>query len=337
LDWSSFGSGFFATWCDSCHGGALRGGVRVEGDLTLVGAAASSVAVPGLCEVTGALVLQGGGGELSFPDLQRAGALRVEAASAPWTLGLGALTEVGGDLTLGPDGPSGRLDLGALATVEGDLTVEGSPGLEALTLWRLERVGGELRLEQLEGLTDLIGLDDLGQVGGPIRLAALPRLARWRGLGALEGFDLALVDLASLQSLQVGLWSEAAGDLRLEGLPALTEATVAPLAARLGDLVLVDLPALSALDGGWRAEEAGDLRVVRAGLRALGPLSGLRSLRGDLELRETELGSLSALLQLERVEGGLTLQANPRLPDGAQAELREAIDVIGGPILLDRD
>lgn len=150
------------------------------------------------------------GGDASRPeDLARlagcrriAGDLAISGAAVADLEPLSSLTEVAGDLFLGPTSRLGDLrGLRRLAAVGGDLRVSHNFALGGLYLNALARVGGDL---EVEGNLALVGasLARLRAVGGTLRVA---------GNGGLERLDLSSL-------------AEVGGDLSIEGGRALVVA-----------------------------------------------------------------------------------------------------------------
>ena len=120
--------------------------------------------------------------------------------------GLRALSEVTGDLVIGPTVAVTAVSLGALRTVAGAIRVVGNGQLRGLSLPQLERVG---RIE----------ID-----GNPVlTTAALPRLQSVRGA-------LRITDNAALEAVDLSALTAVDGDVVVTGAPTLTLIEVPALA-----------------------------------------------------------------------------------------------------------
>lgn len=190
-----------------------------------------------------------------------------------------------------------------------------SPALQQLgPAWPLEALDG-LRVEAAPVPLELEALAGLRRVEGDVRIARLNRDAL--GLDALE---------------------EVGGDLRLTGVRADTEASLAQLVRVGGTLALAwtadtstQLP---------RLEEAGGLELRLTNNRRL-PFSwtgfgSLRAVHGDLSLHSTKLDAVAGFDVLDDVAGDLRLSADASPTGGWLLSGMPALRAVGGDLATQR-
>lgn len=273
--------------------------------------------------VTGTLSISGGTDLSALGCLRRVdGDLVLEGAAQLRSLaGLEALEDVGGTVRIVVCPGLLDVELPVLRAIGGDLTLDGNRALAAITgLPRLARVGGALRVSDNPRLRAIGGLELLEALGG-LELLNLPALEEIRGLSRLTRLDgglrlsltrtATLAGLAALRHIEGGLEL-----LELEGvleLPALAE--VAGTLSLGGDrLTALELPAL---------DSVGALRFDFGGLREL-VLPALRTIRGDLDVRDAPLLDALELPALEVVSGTVTVTRNRSLTTIDLARLASA-------------
>lgn len=337
LDWASFGEGWFATWCTTCHSssleGELRGGAPPGIDFDRwedVTALQDLVAASALGEEPR---MPPGGGPT---DAQRAALAAWLACGAPGESAVADAcaepTWIRGDVTVGPgDDPcadgnavDGSVTLAGgsaacLCEVTGDL-VAGAPA----DLPALGAVGGSLTLA-----ADLAA-DSLVTVGGDLVATAdvrLPALASVGGDVRAEG--VGVLDLHRLRTVGGDLVVTGGALTTLDGLQSVATVGGALTVADLGGLVELDtlqvltdvggpvtigpLPELRRLAGFVALPRASSLALV--GLPALARVEGLTALTavdGEWAVRGTGLVGSEPLGAVTEV-GTLTISANPAL------------------------
>jgi hypothetical protein len=262
--------------------------------------------------VTGTLSISGGTDLSALGCLRRVdGDLVLEGAAQLQSLvGLSALEEVGGEVRIVVCPGLLEVELPVLRAIEGGLAIDGNRALTAISgLSRLERVGGALRVSDSPRLRAIVGLEALETLGG-LELLNLPALEEVRDLDRLTRLDgalrLELTRTATLAGLAMLEHITGALELReLDGtlrLPAL--ARVDGVLSVGGDrLTAVELPALASL---------GALRFDFGSVRTL-VLPALRTVGGDLDVRDAPLLDALELPALEVVSGTVTLTRNRSL------------------------
>jgi hypothetical protein len=273
--------------------------------------------------VTGTLSISGGTDLSTLGCLRRVdGDLLLDGAAQLQSLaGLAALEEVGGEVRIVVCPGLLDVELPVLRAIGGDLTLDGNRALAAVTgLPRLARVGGALRVSDSPRLRAIGGLEALEALGG-LELLNLPALEEVGALDRLTRLDgalrLSLTRTATLSGLAALRHITGALELlELDGaleLPALAQ--VEGTLSLGGDrLTTVELPALISV---------GALRFDFGGLRGL-VLPALRTIGGDLDVRDAPLLSALELPALEVVSGTVTVARNRALTTIDLARLASA-------------
>lgn len=83
---------------------------------------------------------------------------------------LSNLRSIGGSLDIYGLGARGTLGLVSLREIGGEAALRDLSPLEDIGLPRLESVGGKFVLSGAEGLTEMVGMDSLRQVGGNLAI-----------------------------------------------------------------------------------------------------------------------------------------------------------------------
>jgi hypothetical protein len=185
-------------------------------------------------------------------------------------------------------------------------------------------------------LEDLTALSCLCSVSGGVSLhdnEALSSLAGLESVSSAAGLDLsenAVVSLAPIANMEV------TGDVHLseQALTSLAGLWIGKSAS--GDLTVFDCDALETLEGVVvPAELPGRLLVGdNAALVSLVGLDALRRVE-QLELVDNAtLSDVTALHGLERVDNSIWIYGNPMLADADIRALVEAIEAIGGSVVL---
>lgn len=211
-------------------GGALPCLCTVSGAL-IVEAAAPRLQLPTLIEIDGALIVEHSPALLALDAgaLERTGALHLADNPQLQDLGLGDLSGIGGDLIVSSGGLAGPLELDEVRSIAGSLELTDLPGLSRLGLARLEALGGDLRLQGV-GLSQL-SAGPLAQVPGTLQICDTDALSSLAGLDRIEAIDgdLIVCDNEALSELGLRSLRWVGGDLMIEGNPALPAAQIAAL------------------------------------------------------------------------------------------------------------
>ncbi len=308
---------------------ALRGVGEVTGDLTIEGAAATSIT-----------------SLLDLRCLRRVGKnLTISGNDALVDLeGLNALREVGADLTFLLNGQLQNVD--------------------ALT--SLQRIEGTLDFTINDSLQDVAGFSSLVSIGGDVNFYANEVFASTAGFSALEsiGGDLLLSHDNSLADVRFAALRSVGGDIMYGEVHVLGDAGRFDVLTTIGGgLLFLVNHALTNVDGFTALTSiGGDLDLDRNqslqnvdGLSALvsiggkldiedsvelGNVDGLRNLTelgGDLDVRGSSvLESLQGLRSLRRVGGNFSVTNNAALPTCEAEAVRDSVGAenIAGSITI---
>jgi len=200
-------------------------------------------------------------------------------------LELQRLTSVQGSLTLQDNEDLAQANLPALTSVTLDMDVGRNAALSDLDLSGLEEVGAALRIENNQAL-EVVELSALQEVSAALRIENNQALEAVE-LSALQdvGSSLTITRCDLSAGLALASLQRCEGELEISenvGMPSLDLSALAT--------------ATSITISGNRALETLDLRV-------------LISLPGDLTIEEAALTDLGSLINLESMEGGLTIEA----------------------------
>jgi len=262
------------------------------------------------------------------------GSLIVEAN--PWLLsldGLAAIERVGGQVRIADNGqrlePLPGLGLRALREVGGDLTVS-QPDIDLQDLGSLREVGGTVRLDQVASL------EGLGQVRTPtLEIQGLARDTDLRHAAGVHGLStLVLLDNSVLRSLDGLQVPEAMDSVRIENNARLEDVSaLLPLREVSGDVLIARNASLHQVEGLSNLRSTGSLSV--RGLRSMRDLQGLRSLEQvdtHVQLASLDgLRDLSGLESLRTVGTALYIGDNPDLQ---QISNLHALEYVGDELTI---
>jgi hypothetical protein len=194
------------------------------------------------------------------------GALHIDSERLTTLDGLGSLSKVHG-LYLGLPSVDTLEGLDSLEEIDGDLVVDGTYGLPVTDapiafaeripnmdlvdlngLWRISRISGDMVLKNLEGMSDLTGMEGLDSMEGRLELTSMSGLESLKGLEQLTDIGGLKVHgsplLASMQGLD-GL-VRVDGDLQLSSNESMDDVdALYGIEDVTGDITLVNLPSLS--------------------------------------------------------------------------------------------
>jgi hypothetical protein len=270
-------------------------------------------ALGSLTDIPGEAVVSGSPDLLNLLGLHgvtATGGLTLDGLGIASLRGLDSLVTVAGDLTL-RDLPALTDMSGAssLDFVDGTFLVEDTPDHDFTGLESIRRIRSALVVR--DSGASLVGLDNLGTIGGSLFLDGVPRISSLDGLSGLAeiGGHLRIYDAPSLNSLSGpsnlrnitgSLWLLrtnvasisgltgliAVGGLHLDTNPYLTSTAGLPPVIELSELVLhwnADLVELTHLD--TVRTVAGPLTISgHAALDQVGPLFGIQFVEGDVTI-----------------------------------------------------
>ncbi len=301
--WASFGEGWLATWCTTCHSseleGELRGGApdgldfdRWE-DVVLVQDLVAGAALGD------APRMPPGGGPSEAERASLAAWLACGAPGEPTVSGACANpTWIQGDITVGPgDDPcadgnavEGSVTLAGgsaacLCEVTGDLVASAGADLPVLAT-----VGGSVTISAAN-----LSADALTAIGGDLVPTADVRLPSLASVGGdLRATGVGALDLHRLRTV--------GGDLIVSGGTLSSLEGIQSVATIGGELLVADLDALTNMDAFQVLTNVG-------GPITIGPLAGLTALDGFLVLPHATALTLVELPALTVIDGFPALAA----------------------------
>jgi len=252
--------------------------------------ALTSVDLSGLTHV-GHLQLSGSFDELDLSQLVLTTGVVDLSLDAAHTLDLGALDQVGGDLSI--TGPVATLDLGLLNLVGGTLSLNAADPT-SLDLGSLQQVLADVTLQL--NLAEAIDLDALESVGGTATFQ--------------HGSALSNLSMPALESV---------GTLTIQALPALTTLSATALEATNSDVNIVENTVITELSGlAGLQTVGGSLAIVgNPALDDVTGLSGITSIADDLRIQDNTALSTADAESLAyddigsaNVGGGITITGN---------------------------
>jgi hypothetical protein len=176
------------------------------------------------------------------------------------------LSDVGGDLIIGPLPVDTHLEFNALTAIEGSFRLEDIGGVSTLNFSSLRTIGGDLRFTRLDGVEVVI--PGLRAVGGSLALTDSANLTLQiveQYLGSISvGQDLVISGLEATPALPMRART-VGGDVRIEDNDDLIEVTDLELLTVGGDLLIEGNRALEYLDSSAVGDlELGGSLIVRA-------------------------------------------------------------------------
>ncbi len=320
--------------------------LRVHDGDALVTSEDDAEALAGVAVITGDLVVEATDlRALELPELVRVdGAVRIWENEALTELDLGALVEVGAELSLYDDPLLTDLSgLSSLQWVGGALSVNRMVGLTDLRgLEALEEIGGDLYVFHSIGLVTLDGLDALARVGVGIQLwelyaleeVHLPALTWVEGkldlfecdrlerleapaLTTLRAYELhtcdAMVDLGSFP-----LVTRMEGALTVQYNPAVRSLAGFPALREIGQVTVRHNPELLAMDLDATQEIGVLVALDNAALAVPGP-PDLQQVDGLLVANNPVLSTCAVEAWLDGIPGLGLVQCEGNLDDGCHA------------------
>lgn len=219
--------------------------------------------------------------------------------------------------------------------VRGSLTISGEDIQDLSALGQLEKVQGDLTIKSMPLLKNLIGLENLKEIGGSLEMRDLTELTQMNSLAQLSTigktlilFNLGLSSLEGLESLK-----EIGGDLDLQYLKQLTQFKSLSQLSRVGETLRIrDNASLVSLEGLENLNTVKDVVIIsNPALTSLNGLQGLSELDRYLTVSSNDqLNSLEGLENLERFENAeIYISQNDKL---VSLKGLENIKDFGGPI-----
>lgn len=255
-----------------------------------------------------------------FTEVPSAGAVALASQADADAFCSGGTNHVGGDLVI-----SASVDVACLCGVEGSLSITGAAGDVSLPL--LDEVGS-LSVVAVPTLTRL-SAPNLRTAGiGDVTVASTPTLATL-DLSWLEDVtgSVAFSDLDGLTDLAVGHLANVGGELRIEGIGAVT-ADLTRIRTVGGDVVVVDNSLLVSIDSMKSVDTiGGDLVITgNALLEGLDIADVLLTLGGDVVVSDNP--SLASF-------GGFTLLPSAQAVTLSRNDALESIEGFDSVLLAD--
>lgn len=224
--------------------------------------------------------------------------------------GLEGLTSIGGELRIVlTEGLRDLEGLEGLATVGGNVTVLYNRELETLRgLSSLVQIGGHLVIRENARLSALEGPESLQTVDGNLEIEQNPALRSLAGLEPLQriGETLWVWDNEALATLEGLSGLEEVPRIEVRFNPVLGDLRGLRNVHRVQAMIVSGNPSLCTIDGLQGLEEADTLSINGSPACSAAPLSALRRVDGQLQLR-SGFTSLEGLGQLRTV-GELLLE-----------------------------